>query len=199
MAKNPPPKAAAKRAARKGTGAGHRPRGKRAPHKKLTESEIREKARKLANKADPHSRGHLKTEYDADDVDSLCDLIVEAQVSLSEACKRLGFRFQTFRARMREDAALNKRVLAAIDDLRSVLTCPIEAIKIADKAHDKESAAVAKVQVWARFEASDRMLGGGKHLNLNHGGALRITGLGELLKEISDAGGDVGPGPSRGT
>jgi hypothetical protein len=177
------------------------PRAERPKKHQPTAREIADKKRKQATKRDPHDRSHLKTEFTDGDIDAVCELISEGRLSLTKALAKLKFRYRTFKARMAEDAAMDAMVRSAGRDLLDQLMDPGEILELSEKATNKNNSQGVKVRLYARFTLAEKVdpdKWNGK--TVTHKGELghRILGMGQLLKEISDAGADVGPGPSRG-
>lgn len=200
MAKGAPPK----RARKKVLPPAKAPRAKRPPKHHQTPSERAEKARRASARENPNkTRKHLRTEWSADEVQDICDLIsgeVGPGMALATALRQLGIRRGTFRARMDEDKELAAAIHRAQRYFYDDLVDPGAVMEEARLATNKENAPAVKVRLHARFTLAEHVDPDkwGKRLNLKGDVTHRITGLGELLKEISDAGGDVGVGPSRG-
>jgi hypothetical protein len=147
---------------------------------------------------DRNGRGHYKREFTPTEIANVCDLIRNGQMSETAAIRLMGFDWETWRARRRENKLMDADILAAEKDLVDEMMHPGTILTILNQAVDKDSAQAVKVQVWGRFELAGKIdpeRWATQHHKVDS--VQRIVGLKEHLKAISDAGGDVGPGPSK--
>jgi hypothetical protein len=194
MAKNAPPK----RAKKPPLAPAKPPRAKRPPKHAMGESERNERARKA--KARQGATDKRKRVFTDKEIDAVCELIVEESMSLKAALKKMNFHRLTFRLRMRENPEMAKKVNAARQEMCDENLDPADLIQLTHGIKTKAQAAIVKVQLYGR-EMADKRLYPERHqknVNLSGGLDVRVPGLGALLKEISDAGGDTGIGPSKG-
>lgn len=172
-----------------------KPPQKRALKKVPAKKQVADKRRAKA-KRDPHDRSHLKRVFTDAEIEAVCDLIRYEHLSETAALKKMGFHWPTWRDRRRENKTMDAAVEAAQKDLLDEMMDPGTILTILDKAN-RDNAHAVKVKVWGRFEFAGKIAP--ERFGTNHhkvDGSLRVLGLADVLKEISDAGGDVGPGPS---